>query len=376
MRWYGVTALLLPALVAAGCVNAADPQPDGCGKQIAVFGPLSGVSENLGRNVREGVELAIEQHNAAHRTCTVQVATFDSQGDPKQAPALAQRVVANQEIIGVVGPVFSGESQAAVPLLDQGQVVTISTSATETSLTGHGWRTFHRLLGSDAQQGPAIGRYIEKVLDAEKVFVIDDTGAYGHGLAAQVMEVLGHHVVRSATVRSKQLDFSEVVAQIVAAKPDTIFYGGYYDEAGKLLRQAREAGVTATFVAGDGVKDEGFLQRAGPAAAEGAVITCPCHPPETAGGRFFTEYRDRFGRAPVTYSAEAYDAATIFLRGLVAGHTTRPDMVAYVNAYSGTGVTGDIRFTETGELVGSAGKVWAYRVRAGAIVTDRLIPEA
>ncbi|GIG56804.1 branched chain amino acid ABC transporter substrate-binding protein [Longispora fulva] len=376
MRWFGVTALLVPALVTAGCVTSAEPQPTPCGKRIGVFGPLSGVSANLGRNVREGVELAVEQYNAAHRTCSVEMATFDSQGDPKQAPALAQRVVADPQLVGVVGPVFSGESQAAVPLLNQGQVVTISTSATETSLTSHGWTTFHRLLGNDAQQGPALGRYIEKVLHAEKVFVIDDTGAYGHGLAAQVIEALGHRVVRSATVRSKQLDFSEVVAQIVAAKPDTIFYGGYYDEAGGLLRQARDAGVTAAFVAGDGVKDEGFLTRAGQAAAEGAVITCPCHPPETAGGQFFAQYQERFGRRPVTYSAEAYDAANIFLHGLDAGRATRPDMVAYVNAYSGTGVTGAIRFTETGELVGSAGKVWAYRVHAGAIVTDRLIPEA
>ncbi len=363
---------------AAGCGGSAAPEPAAvgrCAARIAVFGPLSGSSANLGRNIRQGVRLALEQYNGQHQSCTVDLVEFDSQGDPKQAPALAQRLVADPRILGVVGPAFSGESLAADPLLEQGGVVTITPSATQTSLSAQGWRTFHRILGNDAAQGPAAGRYIATVLRARKVFVIDDASAYGKGLADQVVDGLGDRVVQSATVLPRQTDFQGVAAQVRSTGADAIFYGGYYDEAGALLRQIRQAGVTATFVAGDGTKDEGFLRQAGAAAADGAVITCACRPPETTSGQFAEVYLARFQQPAGTNSAESYDAATILLSGIRQGYASRAALVSYVSGYAGTGVTGAIQFTPTGELVDSAVTVWAYRVRAGAIVADQPIPK-
>nr|WP_230416503.1 branched-chain amino acid ABC transporter substrate-binding protein [Micromonospora tarapacensis] len=366
---------LLAAL--AGCVStpaAGTTAVAACVARIGVFGPLSGESANLGRNIGEGVRLAVGQHNRDRPDCPVRVVDFDSQGDPKRAPALAQRVVADQRILGVVGPAFSGESEAANPLLEQGSVATISASATAASLSERGWSTFHRMLGSDDTQGPAAGRYIENVLAGRKVFVIDDAGAYGQGLANKVIEVLGDRVVQSITLPPGSADLREVVGQLTAAEPDTIFYGGYYGEAGRLLRQARAAGVTATFVAGDGVKDDGFLAQAGYAAAQEAVITCPCRPPETVGGSFARDYHDQFGRPPGTFSAEAYDAATVFLRGIEAGQLSRRAMVRFVSSYEGPGLTTTVRFTPTGDLVDSSVTVWAYRVRGRAVVADQPIP--
>ena len=376
-RFVAVCALaFLPVL--GGCVDdatAVDAKLVGrCAARIAVFGPLSGSSANLGLNIKQGVDLAVAQANADAPDCPITAVDVDSQADPKQAPALAQDVVADSRMLGVVGPSFSGESQAADPLLNQGGVPTITPSATEAALSTSGWRVFHRVLGNDAEQGPAAGRYIEDVLRSRKVFVVDDTQAYGHGLATEVMAVLGVRVVQNTTVLPGQTDFSALVASIRSADPDAVFYGGYYDEAGILLRQMRAAGITARFVAGDGVKDEGFLSRAGNAAAEGAVISCPCRPPETAGDQFLAQYSAMFGRAPGTYSAEAYDAATVFVRGIRAGRLSRKAMAAYVDAYDAPGITAQIRFTSTGELVNSSVTVWAYRVRDGVIVADQKIP--
>jgi branched-chain amino acid transport system substrate-binding protein len=370
-----VTALACGATGCAGISAAADPPAvDPCAARIAFFGPLTGSSADLGRYIEEGVRLAVTQYNAGRSGCPVRVVDVDSQADPVRAPALAQQVVADPQILGVVGPAFSGESQAADPLLDQGGVAAITPSATDASLGTHGWTTFHRLIGTDAAQGPAAGRYIEEVLGARKVFVIDDTAAYGHGLANEVIDVLGPRVIQSGSVLPGQTDFAGIVAQIRAAAPDAIFYGGYYAEAGALLREVRAAGITATFVAGDGVKDEGFLHEAGLAAADGAVITCPCRPPGAIQGPFVAQYVSLFGHQPGTYSAEAYDAATVFLHGISTGHLSRPAMVAYVSAYSAPGVTATVRFDRTGELVGSSVQIWAYRVRDGAIVADRPIP--
>lgn len=346
-----------------------------CDAQIAVFGPLSGASANLGRNIEDGVRLAVARYDTAHPGCGVGMVNFDSQGDPKQAPALAQQLVAEPRILGVIGPAFSGESEAAVPLLDQGRVTSITPSATEAALSTRGWATFHRVIGSDAMQGPAAGHYIASVLKAHKVFVIDDTSAYGHGLASEVMSVLGDRVVETGTVLPGQADLTAVVARIRAADPDALFFGGYYDEAGMLLRRMRAAGLTATFVAGDGVKDAGFLARSGAGAAQNAIITCPCRPPDTLPAAFTQRYRSQFaGLAPGTYSVEAYDAATVFLDGIGSHHLSRTSMAAYVRGYDQPGITTTIRFTASGELVGSSVTVWAYRVRGDAIVADRPIP--
>jgi branched-chain amino acid transport system substrate-binding protein len=374
LRPYLLVALLL--LGAAGCdaeAGTAARSIPRCAVEIAFLGPLTGPSANLGEHIHAGATLAIEQFNATHTDCPVRLADFDSQGDPKQAPALAQRLVDNPDIVAVVGPAFSGESESADPLLDQGGVPAITASATEAALSARGWRTFHRIIGSDAAQGPAAGRFIADSLHARQVFVIDDSQAYGIGLADEVSAVLGGRVVQRATVPAGRLDFTDTVAQIRAAAPDAIFFGGYYQEAGALLRQVRAAGVAATFVSGDAVKDGGFLRDAGP-AAEGAVLTCPCIPPVQAGPEFNTAYTRRFNRPPGTYSTEGYDAAQVFLQGIEQGRLTRAEMAAFVDGYDGRGLTGQIRFDRNGELIASAVTVWAYRVTGGAIVADRQIP--
>lgn len=368
-------ATLLPSVTA--CMPSAPTDvgaaPSPCGVKIAIFGPLSGDSADLGRNIHDGADLAVRQYNTTRPDCPVYLADFDSQADPKRAPAIAQQVVADPQIVGVIGPAFSGESQAASPLLNQAGLAAITASATEASLSTRGWSTFHRIVGSDAKQGPAAARYIATVLHARKVFVIDDTGAYGHGLASQVIDELGSAVVQSATVLAQQRDFPDLLPQIRSAQPDAVFFGGYYEQAGVLLARIRGAGVSATFVAGDGVKDDGFVRQAGRAAAEGTVITCPCRPPETALGGFAAHYRTTFGRDPGTNSAEAYDAATVFLRGIEAGRIRRGEMAAFVSGYVGPGITTMIRFTATGELIDSSVTVWAYRVHDGAIVADQPI---
>ncbi|MBO0867925.1 MAG: branched-chain amino acid ABC transporter substrate-binding protein [Micromonosporaceae bacterium] len=379
LGWARAALGVLGCLGAVGCAGVAAQTPaqtiEACHAKVAFFGPLTGRSEDLGMYIRNGAQLAVEGYNQQHRGCPVELLYFDTQGDPKQAPAMAQQIVADGQIIGVVGPAFSGEAETADPLLDQAGVATITASATETALSTRDWRTFHRIIGNDSVQGPAAGRYIAKVLRAKKVFVVDDSEAYGQGLANEVIRVLDTDVVQSGTVLVGQLDFTDLVKQIRAAAPDAIFFGGYYQQAGALLTQVRRAGVRATFVSGDAVKDEGFLHQAG-RYAENAVITCPCQPPERSGDDFAGRYRTRFGTVPGTYSAEAYDAANVFLQGLQAGRLSRPAMTNFVSDYSGTGVTGTIRFTPAGERVASSVTVWAYRVRNGGIVADQPIPSS
>ncbi|MDG4763550.1 branched-chain amino acid ABC transporter substrate-binding protein [Solwaraspora sp. WMMD406] len=371
-----VAALVLLPTVTACVASGGDGSvaTSACGSRIAVLGPLSGDSADLGGNIRAGAQLAFAAYHDEHPDCPVELVDFDSQGDPKQAPALAQQIVDDPRVIGVIGPGFSGEAEAALPILDQGGVTTITTSATRTALSERGWSTFHRLVGNDAAQGRAAGWYIDQVLDSTAVFVVDDDSAYGRGLADEVVAGLGPKVVQRATVASRSTDFGAVVSQIRSADADVVFYGGYYAEAGRLQRQLWAAGVRASFVAGDGVKADGFLRAAGPDAADGAVITCPCLPPERAAAAFPQRYRQMFGVEPGTNSAESYDAAQVFLAGVQAGHGDRTSMEAFVDGYRGPGVTTRIEWTPEGELADSSVSVWAFRVERGRFVAERPIP--
>ena len=131
-----------------------------CDLKIGFFGALTGDAANLGINIKNGAELAVTQYNEKHADCKVTLTSFDSQGDPSIAPGLAQKAVTDKKLVGIVGPAFSGESKAADPIFDKAGLNIITASATNPALSENGWKTFHRILGNDATQGPAAAKYI------------------------------------------------------------------------------------------------------------------------------------------------------------------------------------------------------------------------
>jgi branched-chain amino acid transport system substrate-binding protein len=367
-----------PAVAAALALSACGGTTGGsgstaggkaCDLKIGFFGALTGDAANLGINIKNGAELAVNQYNEKNADCKVTLVSFDSQGDPSVAPALAQKAITDKKLVGIVGPAFSGESKAADPIFDKAGLNIISASATNPDLSENGWKTFHRVLGNDATQGPAASKYIKDVLKAQKTFVIDDSSEYGKGLADIVRKDLGGMVSGNDSIQQKQTDFSGSVTKVRASNSEALFFGGYYAEAALLVKQLRAAGWDGTFVAADGVKDDGFIKAAG-AAAEDAVITCPCLPPDQAP-EFAAAYKKAYNSDPATYSAEAYDAANVFLAGVAAGKTSSEDMTAFIKSYDQPGVTKRIKFDAKGEPAEVT--VWAYKVEGGKIVADQEI---
>ncbi|MEV4722965.1 branched-chain amino acid ABC transporter substrate-binding protein [Micromonospora humida] len=380
-RVIGGVAML--ALVAGGtaCSSGSDDEAsggDGCGSKIAFFGALTGSSAALGINEKNGVKLAVEKYNKENADCKVELAELDSQGSPDQAPGLAQKAIDDTKLLGIVGPAYSGESEAAGPLFNEAGLVTITPSATRPSLAQQGWKTFFRAVGNDLSQGPAAGTYIKNVMKADKVYVIDDQSAYGAGLADEVKKVLGSAVVGSDKVQGegKQTEFSGVVTKVKAAGVKAVFFGGYYQEAGLIRKQLTAAGVTAPLVVGDGSNDPAYITTAGAAAAEGTILTCPCAPAAEARGTFVEEFKALNGADPGTYSDTAYDAANILLAGIKAKKTTRADLLEFVKSYNGEGVASSYKFVEGGELDPAQVKVWAFKVQGGKVVPDQEIPKS
>jgi len=377
-------AAIMALLAGAAACNSNNNSTTGssnknCGYKIAYFGALTGSSANLGVNIEQGAELAVDQYNDKNGANCITIQKFDSQGSPDVAPGLARSLVTDKKIIGVVGPPFSGESEAADPIFSDAGIPLITPSATRPSLSTHGWKVFHRAVANDDAQGPAAAAYIQNVLKATKVFVADDQSAYGAGLADVVKSKLGSAVVDTdkTAADGKQTDFSATVQKIVASGATAFFYGGYYQNAGLLRKQLTAAGWKGVQVGGDGVNDPGFAKAAGNDAAAGSVVTCPCAPASKASGTFVSDYKTKWNTDAGTYSDVAFDAMNIFLKGIDAGNTTPDKMNAYINSVNYTGVANTYKFTSTGELDSSLIKVWAFKFDAsGAVVPDQEAPKS
>ncbi|MCM0674428.1 branched-chain amino acid ABC transporter substrate-binding protein [Micromonospora phytophila] len=380
-----LSGVAISALVFGGAAACkADSGSEGggssaaCDLKLGFFGPLTGDAAGLGIHMRNGTKLAIDQYNKENADCKVNLEEYDSQGDPAKAAPLAQKAASDTKVVGIVGPAFSGESEVADPIFNQVSLPIITPSATRPSLSTKGWKIFHRGVGNDTSQGPAAGRYIKNVMKAQKVYVVDDQSAYGAGLVDEVKKIIGT-VAGEDKVQVKQTNFSAVVTKIVGSGADVLFFGGYYTEAGLLLKQLKGAGWKGTMVAGDGVNDANFISVAGQQVAEGTILTCPCAPATAAKGTFVTDYKAAFENAePGTYADVSYDITKIFLEGIKSGKASREDLLAFVKAYNkaggATGVT--YKFEGTGELDPAQVLVWAFKVNAGKVVPDIEIPKA
>jgi branched-chain amino acid transport system substrate-binding protein len=340
------------------------------GVKLAFMGALSGDNGALGTNMINGAQIAIDEFNAANPNCQVEFDTsYDSQGDPAQATPLADQIVNDSAIIGLIGPGFSGETKATMPKFEEAGLPMITPGATNALLSTNGWTMFHRILANDDKQAPGVVKLIKDTIGATKVGVIDDASEYGKGLADSVRSGLGDKKVADDTIDPKASDFSAAVNKMKGAGVDTVFYGGYYAEAAKLVQQMRDAGLTATFVSGDGSLDKAFVDNAGP-AAEGAYLTATGAPADV-NADFQAAFNAKYGTDPALYSPEAYDCAKVFLAGIAAGNVTRADLAAFVSAYDAPGITKQIKFDATGEPLGDA--VYYYVVESGKIVAKGLI---
>ncbi|MDQ0146734.1 MULTISPECIES: branched-chain amino acid ABC transporter substrate-binding protein [Pseudarthrobacter] len=353
--------------VPAGAVKPAGDGKATCPSTttLAYAGAQTGPNAQLGVNIFNGIQLAIDQHNKSNPGCQVQFKKFDTEGDPNKATGPVTQLVSESDIVGVIGLPFSGESKATGNIFEQKGLVHITPSATNPGLTGNGWTTFFRGLGNDAVQGPAAAKFLTGKLGAKKVYLVQDDSDYGIGLGTSTSAGLGSALAGTEKVTTGQKDFSAVISKIMNAKADAVFYSGYYAEGAPFDQQLVGKGFTGTFVAPDGVKDDQFIKQAGD-ASNNAYFTCPCLPGELIP-EFASAYKDvSKGAEPGTYSIEGYDAATVLLSGIDAGKQSRADLLAWVKAYDKDGLSKHYKWDAKGEL--QAPTVYGYKVENGKIV--------
>ena len=233
--------------------RAATPRPAAapaatkqCDLQIGFFGALTGDAANLGINIKNGADLAVKQYNKKHKDCQVKLKQFDSQGSETQAPALAKTAIDDKTVIGIVGPAFSGESKAADPAFNEAGLTTITPSATNPALAKNGWKTFFRALGNDASQGPAAAKYIKDTSRPPRCSSWTTRRSTARAWPTSSSPTSVRWSSAPTRVQQKQTDFSASVTKVKASGAQALFYGGYYAEAGLLVKQLKDAGWKGT----------------------------------------------------------------------------------------------------------------------------------
>jgi len=351
-----LSTVVLMALVVVGCVRQ-----DESVIRIGAAGPMTGDQSKMGIDLRNGVELAVSEWNDKGGVLgkKIQLVPGDDQADPKQAVSIANKFV-NQKVAAVVGHWNSNCSINASPYYHAANIVAISPASTNPRLTQQGYKTIFRVCGTDDQQGGVAAEFVLKTLKPKRVAIVHDNTTYGKGLADFFKQVIENkvQVVYYDGIQTKDPDYKAVLTLIKEKKPEVYFFGGVYPEAGRLVRQAKEVGMTIPMVTGDGVYDPTFISIAGN-AAEGTYVTFGKDPSGLPTSKAFNEkYTAKFG-APGPYSVYAYDAANIILTAMQKTGTTEGTAVAaYITKNSFPGAFGDISFDKNGDVTKAPYVVW------------------
>jgi len=324
------------SLALVGILTAA------CGRRTPVIkigfvAPLTGDQAPQGQDILHGAQLAVEQANAAGPVVpgyALELVTLDDQRNPTQAVAAAKKLVADREVVVVVGHLNSSCTMPASAIYHQAGLLEITPVSSNPQISRQGFENFYRTCATDDLQGPAAALFAVRELGAKRIFILDDMTTYGRGLANEFekkAKALGATVLGHEGITQGDKDFTPSLTKIKAADPDLVYFAGMFPEGALLIKQRADVGLRARFMGGDGLYDAALIELATPAAAEGIYLTTigsDIKQVPTARA-FVTTYEQRFG--PVgAYSAYAYEATSLAIEAI--RRAGRPDRRAVLEA--------------------------------------------
>jgi branched-chain amino acid transport system substrate-binding protein len=320
-------ATLVAAMSLAGSAHAQ--QADDV--KIGYAGPMTGAQAHYGKDMQNGITLAIEDLNATKPTIGGKPVHFvldtaDDQADPRTGTTVAQKLV-DDGIKGMLGHFNSGTTIPASRIYANAGIPQIA-MATAPEYTQQGFKTTFRMMTSDTQQGAVAGSFAVKNLGMKKIAIIDDRTAYGQGLADQfekAVKAAGGKIVDREFTSDKAVDFKSILTKLKAANPDLVYYGGADSQAAPMVKQMKSLGMKAPLMGGEMVKTPTFLSIAGD-AANGTVASLAGLPlDEMPGGKeYVAKYKKRFNEDVQTYSPYAYDGAMALFAAMKKANSTDP----------------------------------------------------
>lgn len=351
----------------------------GCGQQqanvirIGVVAPLTSDQAEIGIDLKNGAVMAVEEANAAGGVLgkKLEVAQMDDKHDPKEAVAVAQKLITDPLVVAVVGHLNSNCSIPASSKYHEAHIAMISPASTNPELTKKGYPEIFRVCATDAFQGPFGAEFAIKNLGNKRIAVLHDRSQYGQGLADEFRKAvnqLGLKELIFEGITQGDRDFNAILTKVKSLNPDLIYFGGMYPEGGLLAKQMRELGIKAQYMGGDGLYVPGYIDIAGK-NAEGSIMTFLAPPWDEfpAAKAFVSKFVPKYGQIK-TYAPFAYDAANIIIDAIKRAGTT--DRAAIVKAIHETkdfnGVVGITNFDEKGDTTNKA--MFIYTVKDGKFV--------
>src|SRR6478752_817110 len=341
--------------------------------KIGHVAPLSGSQAHYGKDNENGVRMAIEDLNAqgvviGGKKVKFEIVAEDDAADPKQGTAAAQKLC-DAKVAGVVGHLNSGTTIPASKVYNDCGIPHITGAATNPNLTKPGYKTTYRIIANDNALGAGLALYAADTLKLKKVAVIDDRTAYGQGVAEvfkKTAESKGMQVVDTQFTTDKATDFMAILTSIKSKAPDAIFYGGMDAQAGPMLRQMDQLGLSKVkYFGGDGICTAEIIKIASGAKSLNNVICAEggASLGKMPGGTAWkTKYDAKFPGQFQIYSPYTYDATFVLVDAMKRANSTDPKVYTPKLIESNfKGVTANIAFEPDGELKSPSITLYTYK---------------
>jgi branched-chain amino acid transport system substrate-binding protein len=395
-----VVRAAIPAIVGiiavTGCgsnKSSGGGNPGGSGSHTVVIGlsaPLTGPLSALGLGMKNSVDLAVKQANAANKVkgWTIKFDPQDDQGDANVGGTVAAHLSSESDLVGIVGTLNSSVAQQEQKAYNDQNIVMISPANTNPALTQgdnyasgnktRPYKSYFRVATTDSIQGPFAAQYL-KSQGINKVATVNDQKTYGAGLVKEFekqFKAQGGTVTSHQTINPGDKDFSGVISKIKPTGAQALYYGGEYPEAGPLSKQMKAGGLNIPLMGGDGIYDPTFVKLAG-AKSEGDLATSVGAPTDklSSAQDFVSAYKSAGYKEDFSaYGAYSYDAANVIINAIAKvlpgkssiDSSVRQQIVDAVGQTDLDGVTGHVSFDQYGDTTNKV--LTVYKVKGGAWV--------
>jgi len=330
--------------------------------KIGHVAPMSGGQAHYGKDNENGVRMAIEDLNAQKVTIGGKMVKFelaaeDDAADPKQGTAVAQKLC-DAKVAGIVGHLNSGTTIPAAKIYNDCGIPHVTGAATNPSLTKPGYNTTYRIIANDLALGGGLAAYAADTMKLKKFAVIDDRTGYGQPLAEVFMKdakAKGIEIVDQQFTTDKAADFMAILTQIKSKKPDAIFFGGMDAQAGAMLRQMEQLGMSSVkYFGGDGICTNELIKIAAGAKTLDGVICAEggSSIAKMPGGTAWkAKYDAKYPGQFQIYSPYTYDATFVLVDAMKRANSADPKVyIPFITSTNLKGVTANIAFEKSGEM--------------------------
>jgi len=349
----------MAAMLFAGCSNTGANSDE---IRIGINYELSGGVATYGQSSVEGIELAIEQINAAGgiNGKKIKAIKYDTKSEPAEATTLASKLMTKDKVIAVLGPATSGSFKATIPVANKNKVPVASGSATADDVVydASGVKEYaFRICFSDSYQGDVMATYALENLSKKKAVIIADSSSdYAKGLAASfknTFEAGGGTIVAEEAYLKGDTDFNAVITSLKGKDFDVIFIPGYYEEVGLIIKQARAQGINAPILGADGFDSPELINLAGAKALNDVYYSIHYSSLDQSPVvvDFIKAFKEKYNKEPDAFAALGYDLAKFVADGIsraekLTGESVKEALEATENF---VGVTGSFSIDDKHE---------------------------